>query len=99
MEQVRTGGPDPLLEGPGFFPAEESDGSDVAVVATFGPDELAVAAAELAALVEHHRRELVDTMAELTRLQRVIRSETRAAIEAIRAAMDGEPASGPSPED
>lgn len=51
-------------------------------------DELARAAAELAALVEHHRQELIDTMAELTRLQRVLRSETRAAIQAIQAATD-----------
>ena len=40
--------------------------------------QLAQAAAELADLVEHHRRELSDTMAELTRLQREMRAETRA---------------------
>lgn len=56
---------------------------------TTTPEELALAASELAELVEHHRRELVDTMAELTRLQRVLRAETRAAIEAIRAAAAG----------
>jgi len=47
-------------------------------------DQLARTAAELSNLVEHHRRELVDAMGELTRLQRELRSETRAAIAALR---------------
>ena len=60
-------------------------------------EELAHAAAELAALVEHHRQELIDTMAELTRLQRVLRAETRAAIQAIQAATDPSVAAATDP--
>jgi hypothetical protein len=46
--------------------------------------ELVRTAVELAQLAEHHRRELSDTMAELTRLQRQVRAETRSAIEELR---------------
>jgi ABC-type transporter Mla subunit MlaD len=47
-------------------------------------DGLVRSAVELAQLAEHHRRELSDTMAELTRLQRQVRAETRSAIEELR---------------
>lgn len=71
---------------PGAEASPAPSSGDARPAAAMTPEELALAAAELAELVEHHRRELVDTMAELTRLQRVLRAETRAAIEAIRAA-------------
>lgn len=58
-------------------------------------EELARAAVELAALVDHHRRELADTMAELTRLQRELRAEALAAVQLLR---DSEAPPAPTPE-
>ena len=64
-------------------------------------EDLALAALELAQLAEHHRRELSDTMAELTRLQRQVRAETRGAIEELRrlAAAESSRAHGAAPVD
>jgi acyl-CoA reductase-like NAD-dependent aldehyde dehydrogenase len=43
-------------------------------------EDLAVVAAEVVAMIEHHRDELQAAMAELTALQRTVRSEIRDAI-------------------
>lgn len=48
------------------------------------PDELARLAAEAVALIEHHRAELQATMAELTALQRQVRTEIREAVAALQ---------------
>ena len=71
------------------------------VVTAAVQDDLARAALELSELVEHHRRELADTMAELTRLQRELRAETRAAIDVLRdhAASTAGPLSEPATEE
>jgi hypothetical protein len=52
------------------------------------PDELARLAAETVALIEHHRAELQATMAELTTLQRAVRSELRTALAEVRELAD-----------
>mgnify|MGYP006276266927 CR=1 FL=1 len=65
-----------------------SDGTSppVADGATEGPPEvraIAEAAAEAVALINHHRSELRATMAELTSLQRDVRTEVRDLVELV----------------
>lgn len=50
------------------------------------PEEFARLAAEVVALVEHHRDELRAAMAELTALQRTIRAEVRDAVALLQEA-------------
>ncbi len=50
------------------------------------PEEFARLAAEVVALIEHHRDELREAMAELTGLQRTLRAEVRAAVTLLQEA-------------
>ena len=56
---------------------ELSDLAPEAVVTVVDADQLAHTAAEVAAMVARHQQELAAVMAELTTLQRVLRSEVR----------------------
>ncbi len=61
--------------------------------------EFARLAAEVVAMIEHHRDELRVAMAELTALQRTVRSEIRDAVHQLDRIAAGLPAtdSGPGP--
>ncbi|MFZ4518087.1 MAG: hypothetical protein ACOYOP_06845 [Microthrixaceae bacterium] len=65
--------------------------------ATVDPEEFARLAAEVVALVEHHRDELRAAMAELTALQRTIRAEVRDAVALLQEAAQAASATVPGP--
>jgi len=70
----------PSLYGP---PAESTAAATDPAPTVVDSDELARTAAEVAVVVDRHRRELAAAMAELTALQRTLRSEVRAVIDEL----------------
>lgn len=59
------------------------------------PEEFARLAAEVVALIEHHRDELREAMAELTALQRTLRAEVRDAVTLLQEAAGAAAAAAP----
>ena len=79
--------------------AAERDVGRTGNTADLDARQLAVVAAEVVAMIEHHRDELRAAMAELTALQRTVRSEIRDAVQQLDRIAAGRPGSAdPTPD-
>ncbi len=79
-------------ERPDTFTARPASPARPTASPASSPEELAAVAAEVVAMIEHHRDELRVAMDELTALQRTVRSEIRQAIHELDRIAAGLPA-------